>query len=170
MFNFIKRSGKLSKRKIKDGASLLCFLFEKWNEVFADENKKKESYTWSKDRSSIFRKKKKKRISNDIRYYGASGWPKSDRRGDDVSIDRTREQAVGVYYRYPRKKKRKETTIAAITQTDSNWLWRRRLEEKGRFNKKKKKEWNCWTTKAYRGRYLIIYHFPDISYRVAAIV
>lgn len=66
--------------------------------------------------------------------------------------------AVGVYYRYPRKKKkkRKETTIAAITQTDSNWLWRRRLARKD--DSIKKKKWNCWTTKVYRGRYLIIYH------------
>lgn len=150
---------------------LLSFVFFSRNGTkFLRMKIKKRKVTRDRRIARASLEKKKKRISNDIRYYGASGWPKSDRRGDDVSIDRTREQAVGVYYRYPRKKKRKETTIAAITQTDSNWLWRRRLEEKGRFNKKKKKEWNCWTTKAYRGRYLIIYHFPDISYRVAAIV
>ena len=57
--------------------------------------------------SFIFRKKKKN-IKRYYRYCEASGWPKSDRRGDDVSIDRTRERQSAFIIDILVKKKKKK--------------------------------------------------------------
>lgn len=119
--------------------------------------KEKKKVTHGRRIARATLEKKKIYISNDIRYCGASGWPKSDRRGDDVSIDRTRERQSAFIIDILVKKKEKKRNHDRSNNSD--WFeltLASSFGEEGRFDKKKK--WNCWTTKAYRGRYLIIYH------------
>lgn len=103
--------------------------------------KEKKKVTHGRRIARATLEKKKIYISNDIRYCGASGWPKSDRRGDDVSIDRTRERQSAFIIDILVKKKEKKRNHDRSNNSD--WFeltLASSFGEEGRFDKKKKME------------------------------